>query len=236
MDLLSGVVGSAVRADVLAALFGSPARRYGLVDLSRALRHPHQPVLRELKRLASFGLVRSAVANGKRTYTADVAQPQGRELAAFVRQARGRIPSIRRTLVALRSPTLAWLMSPSLLRDAGARDRSGMAFVLVVLTGAPRSLVRVQLLDVLGADARLLCMTAREWVARLDKGDVDLRRARRARKVWVLGSWAELVSRERGVIEARRTLEHATSNWQEELSDDWDDEWDPARVALAPTR
>ena len=79
-------------------------------------------------------------------------------------------------------------------------------------------------------------MSAREWVARLDKGDVLLRHARRARKIWVLGSWSELVAKERAVIESRRTLEHAIANWREELSDDWDDEWDPARVALAPTR
>ncbi len=161
--------------------------------------------------------------------------PQGRELASFVRQTRGRIPAIRRALVALRSPTVAWLTPPVSL-DGTLMARRAAGAELFVLTGAPRSLVRVQLLGVLGVDTRLHCMSAREWVARLDRGDVELRRVRRSRKVWVLGSWAELVSRERVVIEARRTLEHATANWREELSDDWDDDWHPAHVALAPTR
>lgn len=70
-------------------------------------------------------------------------------------------------------------------------------------------------------------MSIREWVARLEKGDVYLRRARRARKLWVLGSWEELVAGERAELESKRLVSSARRNWREELSDEWDEDWDP---------
>lgn len=75
-------------------------------------------------------------------------------------------------------------------------------------------------------------MSLREWIARLEKGDVDLRRARRARKLWILGSWDELVERERAQLESTRTLKRVLANWREELSDEWDEEWDPTSAPI----
>ncbi len=164
--------------------------------------------------------MRAIDSDGRRSYEPDLAAPAARELAALVRQTRGRIPLIRHALVALRTPTLAWALPSS------GTERS-RRFELVVLTGAPRSLVRVQLADLVPRDCQVHSMSTREWVARLDKGDVDLRRLRRSRKLWIRGSWEELLAAERGVLEAKRLLQRATSNWQEELSDDWDDSWDP---------
>jgi len=146
-----------------------------------------------------------------------------------VRQTRGRIPLIRRALIALRTPTLAWALPSS--RPEGTRHLD-----LVILSAAPKSLVRVQLADLVARDCQVHCMSVREWVTRLDKGDVDLRRLRRARKLWIRGSWEELLAAERGVIESKRLLQRVTANWQEELSDDWDDQWDPFQPFLAASR
>lgn len=224
MDLLASITGSRVRADVLAALFGTRLRVWLPSDLGQVARQPRQLVRRELKRLASAGVVRVHVDGGKRRYEPDPDAPLARELSRLIRQTRGRIPRIRHALVALRSLTTAWVVAPEPHRSPGTRRGR---IELIVLTGAPRSLVRVQLAHLVAPEIEIHCMSVREWVARLDKGDVFLRRARRGAKVWVLGSWETLVARERADIEAKRLLRSAVANWREELSDEWDEDWDP---------
>ncbi|HEX9436073.1 MAG TPA: hypothetical protein VGA16_02795 [Candidatus Limnocylindria bacterium] len=105
---------------------------------------------------------------------------------------------------------------------------------LIVLTSAPKALVRVQLAGLAGDGVEIHCLSVREWITRLEKGDVSLRRARRARKLWVLGSWEELVRREGVELDARRTLTAALANWREELSDEWDEDWDPFASPAGP--
>jgi hypothetical protein len=70
-------------------------------------------------------------------------------------------------------------------------------------------------------------MSPAEWMARLQKSEIFARRARRSRKVWVVGSWRELVGCERRYLETKRTLAAAMANWREELSDEWDEDFDP---------
>jgi hypothetical protein len=229
MDLLTALIGSGARADLLAALFGSPPRRLGLRDLGRAAKRSHQALEPHIRRFVEAGLIRASAFNGRTTYEPDLAAPAAREIAALVRQTRGRIPLIRRALIALRTPTLAWALPSS--RPEGTRHLD-----IVVLTGAPRSLVRVQLAHLVARDCQIHCMSIREWVARLDKGDVDLRRLRRARKLWIRGSWEELLAAERAVIESKRLLQRVTANWHEELSDDWDDQWDPFQPFVMASR
>jgi hypothetical protein len=231
MDLLTSITGSRVRADVLAALFGGVARVWMPNELGRVARHPRQVVNRELKRLAATGLIRARLADGRRHYEADREGPISRELFRLVRQTRGRIPRIRHALVALRSPTLAWVVGPSQDRRIGPWRRK---LELIVVTGAPRSLVRVQLADLIDKTTELSCMSIREWVTRLEKGDVLLRRARRGHKLWVLGDWETLTSRERAVIESDRLLRDTVANWREELSDEWDEDWDPFAPVPGP--
>lgn len=162
---------------------------------------------------------------GKQQYEPASDGPVGRELTHLVLQTRGRIPKVRHALVQLRSRTIAWSIAGSAGRSGGLRSR-GLA-ALIVLTSAPKSLVRVQLADVVDRRMEIHCMSIREWVARLEKGDVYLRRARRARKLWVLGSWEELVAGERAELESKRLVSSARRNWREELSDEWDEDWDP---------
>ena len=229
MDLLSTLIGSRARADLLVVMFGAPPRRLGMRALARAAKRSHQVLARHLRRLVEAGVIRATVSDGRTTYEPDLAAPAAREIAALVRQTRGRIPLIRRALIALRTPRLAWALPSS--RPEGTRHLD-----LVILSAAPKSLVRVQLADLVARDCQVHCMSVREWVTRLDKGDVDLRRLRRARKLWIRGSWEELLAAERGVIESKRLLQRVTANWQEELSDDWDDQWDPFQPFLAASR
>ena len=97
-----------------------------------------------------------------------------------------------------------------------------------MLTTAPKSLVRLQLAKLTDPSTDLHVMSVNEWVTRLDKGDVFLRRARRARKLWIVGNWDELTRRERAEIESKKLLQVVRRNWREELSDEWDEDWDPA--------
>ncbi|MBI2324268.1 MAG: hypothetical protein HYY42_05335 [Chloroflexi bacterium] len=226
MDLLGSLTGSRVRADVLAALFGARRRPWRPAELGRLTRRPHQLIVRELRRLATAGLLRTAVLDGKRHYEPDPDGPVVRELARLILQTRGRVPRIRHVLVGLRTRTIAWAVAGSAVPGTGSVT-STRGSALIVLTSAPRSLVRVQLANVADRDMEIHCMSVREWVARLEKGDVFLRRARRARKLWVLGGRDDLVSRERAEIESKKLLRSTRGNWREELSDEWDEDWDP---------
>lgn len=201
-------------------------------DLGAVVRHPRQVVNRELKRLAAAGVIRVMVSGGERRYDADRDKPVSRELSRLIRHSRGRVPKIRHALVGLRSPTLSWaIVTSDHGRDAAPRRAR---LDLVVLTGAPRSLVRVQLADLVDHTTQIHCLSTREWVTRLDKGDVFLRAARRGQKLWILGSWDALLAQEQAVLESRRLLRKATANWREELSDEWDEDWDPFEPTPRP--
>jgi hypothetical protein len=199
------------------------------MELERATRRGHSPLKRELKRLVSAGLLRTRVSDGKRLYEPNEDGPVAREVARLVRQTRGRVPRIRHALIQLRSRTIAWVIAAGFADPDGARSAQR---TLVVVTSAPKSLVRVQLSG-LCPGMEIQCMSMHEWVVRLQKGDVFLRRARRARKLWILGSWDELTAREQTEMESRRLLRFAVANWREELSDEWDEEWDPFRTIPA---
>lgn len=234
VDILGSVIGSAARADILVVLFGQGPRAWTASELGRVTRRPHQVVDRQLRRLAAGGLVRTTVVGGTRQYEADIAATPARELSRFVRQTRGRVPRIRNALGSLRSPVLAWAIhrpTPRATKGPGRAESD-----LLVLTSAPKSLARIQLADLTGAAMHVHPMSIREWVARLQKGDVFLRRARRARKLWILGRWEDLVARERAEIASKRALRAALSDRREELSDEWDEEWDPFDVPTAPIR
>lgn len=201
------------------------------MELGRTTHQPHQLVCRELNRLKTVGLLRIRVLGGKRHYEPDPDGPVARELGRLIQQTRGRIPRVRHALVTLRSPTLAWVVPAERPRPI----RTGRRKVeLIVLTGAPRSLVRVQLADVLDPETEIHCMSIREWVARLQKGDVFLRGARRGRKLWVLGSWEALLAREQAALDASRLLRSVAADWREELSDEWDEDWDPFAPVPGP--
>jgi len=225
IDTLAAVIGSRVRADVLAILHGEPTKVWTAMQIAAVTRRRTYVVERELRRLRAGGLIRATPADHKKLYSADPFDPVARELARFVRQTRRPVPAIRRALAGLRSPVLAWLTSSTAAR-VGAPAASADP-VLAVLTSAPRSLVKIQLAGSLDPRMKFHCMSLREWITRLEKGDLAVRRLRRGRKQWVIGGWGELVEREREQLRSARTLRSALQNWQEDLSDEWDEDWDP---------
>lgn len=229
MDVLESLVGSGSRADLLTALFVRDPRRWRAYELARAANRPPQNVGRDLEWLIEAGVLRTAPLEGKPSYDLDLASPLVRQLGQFVRQARGRVPEIRHELRRLSLPATAWLIRAAPLGSGGALAARSE---LIVLSCAPKSVIQLQLARVIEREVRTLPMSVAEWMARLQKGEAVARRARRARKLWVLGSWEELVRLERHYADSKRTLQAARANWREELSDEWDEDWDPfdARV------
>lgn len=128
---------------------------------------------------------------------------------------------MRAALNGLRSRVLAWACQRSPRSPAGVPEAQIGGFDVVVIATAPKRIVRSALMPLAGRGTGVHCMSMSEWMTRLEKGDVLLRRMRRARKLWVVGSWSELVHEERGVIERRATLRAALADWREQLSDEW---------------
>lgn len=217
MDVLAALTGSRVRADLLAAVFGGHWRAWKPMELERLTGRSHSPIHRELRRLATAGLIRIRRDAGPRRYEVELETPVAREIRRLVLQTRGRVPKVRHALVQLRARTISWSVAP----------KTGGGRALIVLTSAPKSLVRVQLANLVDTATEVHCMSVSEWVARLDKGDVFLRHARRARKLWIVGDQEELARRERAEIDSKKMLQAVRRNWREELSDEWDDDWDP---------
>jgi hypothetical protein len=224
MDALQCILGSELRADVLAVFFLDEPRQWRLSELGRAVDRPPHNISREVDWLVQAGVITVVVFDEKRSYAIDAKSPLVRQLGQLVRQARGPIPAIRLALGRLDLPVIAWLTQGSL---PTARREGSPRSDLIVLSSAPKSLIQLHLASVLGRDTRAHPMSVAEWIARLHKGEVVARRARRGQKVWVVGSWEELVTAERHHLEFRRTLDAAMANWREELSDEWDEDWDP---------
>jgi hypothetical protein len=226
MDLLSALTGSRLRADVIAVLFGGRPRSWKPMELEALTGRHHSPLYRELLRLVAAGLVRKP-GRAPHQFEVDADAPVAREIRRLVLQTRGRVPRLRHALVQLRGRTLAWAVGGSLRGTPGRTS-------LLVLTSAPKSLVRLQLAKLTDAGTEVHVMSVSEWVTRLDKGDVFLRQARRARKLWIVGNWDELARRERAEIDSKRLLQSVRRNWREELSDEWDEDWDPSAAVPGP--
>lgn len=221
-DVLELITGSAARADVLSALFAGPVRRWAPNELGRLAGHPHQNVRRELHRLAAAGLVHVTPIDGRRLYEPATDDPVVRDLARFVHQTRGRVPDIRRSLEAEKAPSLAWLLTDT-----------SQAKALVVLSAIPKRIVHTKISRLAGGHVALHPMSVGEWVTRLQKGETFVRYARRAPKLWVIGSGEELIRWEQRCESARTTLARAVQDWRTELSDEWDEDWDPSAQGKA---
>ncbi len=230
-DVLLTVTGSRARAAILAGLFAAAPRWWGPSEIARASGQPHQTASAELRRLRAVGLVRLAEMSGRDRYYPETEDPIAVELARFIRQTRGRIPALRAALESFESPSIAWITevpasaSSKVVRSGGGSPDSRAE--LFVLTSVPTRLIRAHLLASGGADLGVQAMSAAEWVARLARRDVLVHVARRASKTWVRGSSGELIRWERAQRDARTTLSRAVANWRDELSDAWDEDWDP---------
>lgn len=222
---------SRARAALLESLFVARPRWWGARELGRVSGQPHQTASTELRRLLAARLVRLSVTDGRGRYYPETDDPIAVALARFIRQTRGRIPALRAVLECFEAPSIAWLSGvrpPRALGEAAFDRRSAIAQEqLFVLTSVPRRLISGRLAAAGGEALAIHVMTAAEWMARLAKRDVLIERARRSPKTWVRGTSRELGSLEGSHLQARRTLSGALSDWREQLSDDWDEDWDP---------
>ncbi len=238
IDPLSSLLTSEPRARILEALFASPGRIWRPAELARIAEQNKEVVRKEIQRLVAASVLSETLLDGGRGYRIDLSEPTTRDLGRYVQQTRGRVPAIRAALRALHVPTIAWAVGARRARSRATRPPRSNGHSprnneldLIVLTSAPRPLVTVQLSGPLTDPIGLTVMSISEWVKSIEGGDAFLLSCRRARKLWVLGSWDELVRRERADVEMRNTLKAALANWREELSDEWDEDWDPAAAA-----
>ena len=251
MDRLAILLRSPTRARLLEVLFSSPGRIWRPAHLARATGQDPEATRQQIRRLTAAGVLIETLLDGHRDYRVDLQDPATRDLARYVQQTRGLIPDVRAVLRSLRVPIIAWTVAASRQRIGPAAPRASGAHVarmnghifpsvnaplgryleLVVLTSAPKALVTVQLSGHLSEQCALTVLTIGEWLKALETGDAFLRNCRRARKLWVLGSWDDLIRREHAELELRDTRRAVLTNWREELSDEWDEDWDPSAAA-----
>lgn len=222
-DALYSLTGSQARADFLGALFTQRSRLWSPPELGRVTGHPHQTAYLELQRLADAGLVRVTVVEGRRQYEPETEDPVARELARFLMQTRGAIPAVRAAVESLPLRTLAWLSADEPYMD---RARSP-GRVLVALTSVPKRIVHQRLAASVPNGVEVHPISMAEWVTRLQRRELFARRARRGAKIWVVGSPGQLIRWEQAHLASRTTLRNALDKWREELSDEWDGDWDP---------
>lgn len=136
---------------------------------------------------------------------------------------------IREASMAVDPKALLWIHGPyaeipstlAAIRVAAiAREPRALRERLREFSAAPGMEQRRFILDV---------MSIAEWVTRLQKREMRLVAIRRAQRLWLMGDGEALRRSERSEMTSRETLQHAIKNWREELSDEWDEDFDPAR-------
>lgn len=174
------------------------------------------------------GLVREIRTPGRRLglrYQADPSAPGYLELRRFALVTIGIGARIRAVVAGIDPRALAWLHGP----DTERADRIIRVRVAVITSSARRmrqELLSTELepLQTLVLDA----MSIAEWVTRLQRREMRLLAIRRAQRLWLLGDGQRLRRYERSEIDSRETLKRVIANWREELSDGWDEDYDPS--------
>lgn len=240
IDELTAISNSEARAAIVALLFGDDPRPRHQSEIAKETGLSLRPVQRELERLVAAGLVARGKASGMtlrrtervdaymRPYWADPSCPIYPELRAISAKIRGSAGAIRAALP--EHARLAWITGAYALSRAGAD-----APIDVVVVGHPKQLI-VRTLERLGATTlhrplKTIVMYQDEWVARLDKRELTVRRLRAGPKLWLRGDGFALRDMERGQRETKDLLKQVIATG-EDLTDEWDDDWDPDRPTL----
>lgn len=195
------------------------------MELARAAGISHSAVHSEVSALLTAGVIRRRHAGDSRPmYEADPSFPGAVELRRVVCLLAGTAARLTEAAAAVDARSLVWIHGPyaelpsvnTHLRIAAiSQERRTLRHALESAALHPR---RRPSVDV---------MSIAEWVMRLQRRDMRLLAIRRAQRLWILGDGEELRRRERGEIASRETLKRAIANWREELSDDWDEDYDP---------
>lgn len=220
------MTGSRVRAAVLEELFGEAARPRSVSSLARIAGARHFAVQKELARLRAAGVIRERPLERKAgpLYEADPRSPGHLELCRYFRVTGGTPARIREAIALLDPVQLAWVYGPY------AEGTPGPAPICVVSISREPRRVREAIRGVECPPGRPLVVDAvsiAEWTYRLERRELRVLAIRRAPRLWLIGDPTELRRRERSEIASRKSRQDAIRNWREELSDDWDENFDP---------
>lgn len=218
------IAGSRSRAAILAQLFGDDALPRSVTELARAAGLSHSAMHNEVSALLAAGVIRRRPGDRRPKYVADRSFPAAVEISRVVCLLAGTAARLREAAAAVDARSLVWIHGPyaelpsvnaSLRIAAITEERRALRSALEGAAVHPR---RRPSIDV---------MSIAEWVVRLRQRDMRLLAIRRAQRLWVLGDGDQLRRQERGEMEARDILKRAIANWREELSDEWDEDFDP---------
>lgn len=239
IDELTAIGNSEARAAIIALLFGDDPRPRHQSEIAKETGLSLRPVQRELERLVAAGLVARGKASGMtlrrtervdaymRPYWADPSCPIYPELRAIAAKTRGAAAAIRAALP--EHARLAWITGAYAVGRAGPD-----APIEVAVIGHPKQLI-ARALERLGATLhrplKPIVMYPDEWVARLDKREITVRRLRAWPKLWVRGDAFALRDTERGERETKDLVKRVIATG-EDLTDEWDDDWDPDEPTL----
>lgn len=232
MDLRS-ITGSRVRAAILCALFGEDHGRHTIGDLATLAGATAPAVSREVGRLVSAGLVRTVPYRHSRRgplYEADPALPAYAELRRFLLSATGTGAAIRDALRPIDPDQLTWIYGDHALgivsrRLTLASISSRRREIGEGLAALRRDLGCWIMADVVGLP---------EWAQRVQRHELRAWAIRRAPRIWLIGDDERLRNAEHSEIAIQAARKELVVSWREEY--EWDDEHDPSRVAIAPTR
>jgi hypothetical protein len=199
------------------------------MELARSSGVHHSAVRREVLRLVGEGILRRwpHSEDPRPKYDADPAFPAYLQLRRLMCLLSGPAVRFREAATKIDPSALLWIHGPY------AEAPATLAPIRLAAIARQPRLLRKRLHEV-GGDPEMVrrrlivdAMSIEEWVTRLEKREMRLLAIRRAQRLWIVGDGDSLRRRERAEIEARTTLKNAIKNWREELSDEWDENWDP---------
>lgn len=223
--MLPSITGSRARAAILIELFGDDPRHRSISDLARAAGIRPSAAAREVRRLVASGLAMNADParrQGARYRAGEF--PGHLELRRFVLATHGHAARIRAALAPLDPRQLAWVHG----RYAQGQPIPRQIRVAVICREPRDARARLgPLADGLGYQILVDAMRISESVVRLQKREMRVIAIRRAPRLWLIGDDEQLRRREHSEAQDRAALKAAIANWREELSDEWDEDYDP---------
>jgi predicted nucleotidyltransferase len=186
-DRPAEILFSAYRRKVLALLLLRPEERFHVREISRLTGVPAGSLHRELKLLASAGLLSREAVGRQVYYQADRQSPIYTELAAIFRKTAGMADVIREALLPLGPAIeLAFIFGSA----AAGRERSGSDIDLFVIGGASFAEVVGALADVhesLGREINPVLMDRKSFSARSNSNPF-IKRVIKEPKIFVIGT------------------------------------------------
>lgn len=227
------ITGSRVRAAILRELFGDDPRPRAISDLARATGADYSAIRREVLALVRDGVLRPARSDRKLgpVYEGDPEFPGHLELRRLVLVTEGLPARIREAIAAVDPRALGWLYG----RDAESASFMPVVRLAAITRDARGVRERLQAIETEpGQRLALEAMSIDEWTYRLERREMRVLAIRRAQRLWLLGDGEALRTLESSAIGGRRIWRDAIKNWREELSDDWDDDFDPFAPVPGP--